>query len=409
MAKPAFANETESVSSFLKTAKGEVLPYRQLFEMLRPALPFAEAVVVSSLPRGGLHIVQPARLPEDLIKTYGRELHTHDRLTWQAIARGRGVRAEDAFGGEDFSSSPFRRTFMEPNGFAHAAAAPLTAPVLDGYPGALHLYREAAQGPFTDEELEYLTEFAHELNDAILRTRHSRHDHSSQSPYVAHSSPVRQFIYDSSLQPVLPQADASVLPDERLRENILQDARKRLDHVNGESLSADRVPLPDSRGDLWNFRVVTHASYPALAQQGPVVFFCLAPATCDWSMLRPADFQADNEIARLIPALRFMREQFHRGPTLVEIAKTVHLSPFHFHRRFTELLGITPKHFLLDCQIMQSKKDLLAGTKDLVTIAKECGFAHQSHFTSRFKQATGLTPTRWRKMAMESQKSPRSN
>ena len=35
-----------------------------------------------------------------------------------------------------------------------------------------------------------------------------------------------------------------------------------------------------------------------------------------------------------------------------------------------------------------------------VQIPKECGFAHQSHFTSRFKQAAGFTPTRWRKMAL---------
>jgi AraC family transcriptional regulator len=37
----------------------------------------------------------------------------------------------------------------------------------------------------------------------------------------------------------------------------------------------------------------------------------------------------------------------------------------------------------------------------LAEIAAECGFAHQSHFTSRFKQATGLTPTRWRRFATE--------
>ena len=90
--------------------------------------------------------------------------------------------------------------------------------------------------------------------------------------------------------------------------------------------------------------------------------------------------------------------------TLVEIARTVHLSPFHFHRRFTELLGVTPKHFMLDCQIQQAKGELLARQKELARFAKECGFAHQSHFTSRFKQATGLTPTRWRRMATETQR-----
>jgi AraC family transcriptional regulator len=42
---------------------------------------------------------------------------------------------------------------------------------------------------------------------------------------------------------------------------------------------------------------------------------------------------------------------------------------------------------------------LLAREKDLIDIAADCGFAHQSHFTSRFKQATGLTPTKWRRQA----------
>ena len=94
-----------------------------------------------------------------------------------------------------------------------------------------------------------------------------------------------------------------------------------------------------------------------------------------------------------------MQAEFHRGPTLQEISRSVYLSPFHFHRRYTELLGITPKHFLLECQIFHAKKMLVARDKDLVDIATVCGFAHQSHFTSRFKQATGLTPTRWRKFA----------
>ena len=129
------------------------------------------------------------------------------------------------------------------------------------------------------------------------------------------------------------------------------------------------------------------------------MFVCLQPTCPEWSTLRSGDFTADPEMSRLIPALRFMAAEFHRGPTLGEIAKTVHLSPFHFHRRFTELLGLTPKHFMLECQIYDAKGELVAGEKELAKIASDCGFAHQSHFTSRFKQATGLTPTRWRRMA----------
>ena len=91
----------------------------------------------------------------------------------------------------------------------------------------------------------------------------------------------------------------------------------------------------------------------------------------------------------------------HKNPTLDDIARKAHLSPFHFHRRFTDLIGQTPKHFLLGCQIHEAKRGLVSRRRELTQIASDTGFAHQSHFTSRFKQATGLTPTRWRRLAAE--------
>ncbi|HTW93766.1 MAG TPA: AraC family transcriptional regulator, partial [Tepidisphaeraceae bacterium] len=126
--------------------------------------------------------------------------------------------------------------------------------------------------------------------------------------------------------------------------------------------------------------------------------YCLQPDARDWSAVRGTDFPADSELSRLAPAIQFMHDEFRRSPRLTEIAETVGLSAFHFHRRFTEIFGITPKHLLLECQIYAAKNDLLAGDKSLVDIASTCGFAHQSHFTSRFKQVTGFTPTRWRRV-----------
>jgi AraC-like DNA-binding protein len=34
----------------------------------------------------------------------------------------------------------------------------------------------------------------------------------------------------------------------------------------------------------------------------------------------------------------------------------------------------------------------------LATVALECGFADQSHFTRRFKGSVGVTPAAWRRM-----------
>lgn len=398
------AHETRDINSLLKSAKGEALPYRQIFEALADVIPFTEAMIVTSLPRGGLQIAQPQQLPESLVRAYSRDFHAMDRPTWQAIAKRRAVRAHECWPEGDFESSRYYREFLQGQGLAFAAVAPLSSPVLDGYCGAIQVYRAESLRAFTDADLTNLYRVAQEVDQAIARLRAGRH--APHCTCAATPRPeFRQFIFDNHARLQVPRVDPKL--DTSLMANMLEHARFRLGHVNGKQVTSDRVSLPDSCGDFWNFRVVVHRSYPALGD-GPFVFFCLQPDSVDWSVLRPGDFQADNELSRLIPAMKFMRDQFHRGPTLHEIARQVHLSPFHFHRRFTELLGITPKHFLLDCQIAQAKCQLMKREKDLAAIATECGFAHQSHFTSRFKQATGLTPTRWRRVTREMKQASRN-
>jgi len=97
-----------------------------------------------------------------------------------------------------------------------------------------------------------------------------------------------------------------------------------------------------------------------------------------------------------------MEEEFSRGPGLTEIARTVDLSPFHFHRRFTELLGLTPKQFMLNCPDLPGQGGTDRRAKRNWSISPKIAVSPtKSHFTSRFKQATGLTPTRWRRMARQ--------
>ncbi len=393
--------EVSGVNAFLKSVRGDSLPYRQLVELVAKAVPFTEAFIVSTMPRGGLQIVQPGKLPDSLFKSYTKEFNTEDRLSWQAMIRQQPVRLAEAWKG-GLETSRYYRDFIQPNGLQYVAAAPLQSPVFVGYAGAIHFCRNAQQGDFSAAELEQLMDVARQLDAAIEQLRQSRLPAICQNrPAWAHQPAVRQFILDAQLRPQLPGADLSVL-DERIRQQLSQHAKHRLEHLD-EAVTSDRLQVPDQRGDLWTFRVVTYKQYPALGE-GAFIFFCMQPEACDWVTIRPTDFAADAELSRLVPALRFMQDEFHRSPTLGEISKQVHLSPFHFHRRFTELLGLTPKHFLLECQISESKRQLVARQKELSDIATDCGFAHQSHFTSRFKQATGLTPTRWRRVASELEK-----
>ncbi len=391
---PPARGRTADAGAIAKSSRPDVLPFKHALDLLEKAVPAAHVVVVTTLPRGSLQIAQPARLPEGITKAYAREFHLEDRLTWRVILDSRPVTAANALRGND----RFLKEFLQPNGISHAAAAPLASPIIHGYPGALHVYRTAEQGEFSNEELRRLADVARQIDHQIEKSRGSKH---AVEPDVT-LTPMpegRLFVFDAKGAQIVPGTDFQTF-DQRLRNEMSEESKARLSKLNGQLMTADRVQLADMYGDLWTFRAVSYSRYPAVGE-GSFVVFCMQPTCGEWSAVKSSDFPADQELARLIPALKFMRQEFHRGPTLGEISRQVHLSPFHFHRRFAELLGLTPKHYLLECQIQQAKVELKARKKELAQIATDCGFAHQSHFTSRFKQATGLTPTRWRRLATE--------
>jgi AraC-like DNA-binding protein len=295
------------------------------------------------------------------------------------------------------------RNFLESDGQRYAISAPLAAPVIDGYPGALHLYRSANEREFSAAEAKHLEGIVRQFDERIAEQRSVRRQSCEPAPYLTPRPSARFFVFDGELRELSLYNDTPL--DEHVAEQLVALARPRLTGVRRNAGDAEREQVRDEHGELWTFRVLTRPDLPGLCNEltgSACVVFCLQPDCCEWGQLRPGDVQADNELARLVPAIRFMLEDFSRSPTLDEIAHVVHLSPFHFHRRFAELFGLTPKHLLLECQINQAKRELVAREKELARIATECGFAHQSHFTSRFKQATGLTPTRWRRLALNS-------
>lgn len=399
MSKHKTVMPSPDLKGSIKLNRPEAIGYRQIFEMIGQKMPIAEGLVITTLPRGSLQIAQPAKLPEMLLKAYAKGMHAEDKLTWATIIQNKAVVAADVDG---FSEGRYARDLMNANGLTHAAAAPLRSPVLEGYPGAVHIYRNAEQGAFSSDELDQLADVASQIDDLTTKSRKSRGGECGSSVSLTKRPNARQFVVDENLNEISTESSFKGL-DGHLREQLLDHAKTRLAGPDMADAQTDRLQVPDSRGDLWTFGVITYKSYPALGN-GSYAIFSLQPDCCEWGAIRATDFQADAELSRLIPALRFMQAEYHRGPTLGDIAKTVHLSPFHFHRRFAQLLGITPKHFLLECQIHEAKTQLLARKKSLAQIATDCGFAHQSHFTSRFKQATGLTPTRWRRLATEMHK-----
>jgi AraC-like DNA-binding protein len=376
---------------------GDSLSFPQIFDLIGHDITFATGTVVTLLPRGALHMVQPQRVSEPLLRSYLKDASVEDRAAWSAMINGKPARSSDMFERKE-ENSLFPARFLRAHGLRYSAAAPLKSPTFEGYHGALWLARTEEQGDFSNAELNYLGELASDLSGVIHETRMARLPAATDTdaPWL-HCLTDRVFIFDDRLKQVYPVKSPAGL-DGVLHDHMIRQARTAFEQVKKKQDVTDRALLPDLDGDLWTFRVVYHKEIPAIGDSSYVTL-CLQPIASDWWTLSNNDFQADSELSRLLPAVRFMSKEFRSSPTLTDIAKQVHLSPFHFHRRFTDLMGLTPKHFLLECQIEEAKRELVSRKKPLPQLATDCGFAHQSHFTSRFKQSTGLTPTRWRRLA----------
>jgi len=79
-----------------------------------------------------------------------------------------------------------------------------------------------------------------------------------------------------------------------------------------------------------------------------------------------------------------------------ELAREVHMSPFHFTRMFKLATGHSP-HKYLTLQRMERAKDLLVSSElPIAAIAVAVGYRTQAHFTGVFARHAGATPKVYR-------------
>lgn len=102
---------------------------------------------------------------------------------------------------------------------------------------------------------------------------------------------------------------------------------------------------------------------------------------------------------RAVEAALWLESQSDQCVDLEMTANEVGLSPFHFLRVFSQVLGVTPHQYLVRSRLRRAARLLLEDTQPITEIAYQVGFADLSNFVRTFHRAAGMAPRDFRQVA----------
>jgi AraC family transcriptional regulator len=100
---------------------------------------------------------------------------------------------------------------------------------------------------------------------------------------------------------------------------------------------------------------------------------------------------------RLRRVLDYISTNVDDDITLADLARVGGQSPFHFARKFTRAMGVSPKRYVSRVRLDKAMAELAAGRLPLAQIALNAGFSSQASFTRAFRRATSMTPQEYRR------------
>ena len=89
----------------------------------------------------------------------------------------------------------------------------------------------------------------------------------------------------------------------------------------------------------------------------------------------------------------------HRPIELEDAADQAGLSPFHFLRLFSSVLGVSPHQYLVRSRLRHAARLLADDKRSITDVAFDVGFGDLSNFVRTFHRAAGVSPLRFRQAA----------
>lgn len=111
---------------------------------------------------------------------------------------------------------------------------------------------------------------------------------------------------------------------------------------------------------------------------------------------RKAGPDAARDRRRAVETALWIDAHSHRAITLEDAAGQAGISPFHFLRLFSEVLGVTPHQYLVRSRLRHAARRLADDDSTITDIAYDVGFADLSNFVRTFRRAAGTSPLKFR-------------
>jgi AraC family transcriptional regulator len=100
---------------------------------------------------------------------------------------------------------------------------------------------------------------------------------------------------------------------------------------------------------------------------------------------------------RLRRVLDYIAANIGDDISLATLARIAGYSTFHFARKFTLAMGISPHRYISRIRLDNAMAELAAGKLPLSEIALNAQFSSQASFTRAFHRAIGMTPQEYRR------------
>jgi AraC-like DNA-binding protein len=94
--------------------------------------------------------------------------------------------------------------------------------------------------------------------------------------------------------------------------------------------------------------------------------------------------------------LTYLRDHYGAPITNQQLARLAHLSVRAFERKFRTSFHLTPQQYLRKLRMRMASRALVYTNQPLASVALNCGFVDQSHFSREFRRHFGRTPRDYR-------------